>query len=67
MTLSERLQKAAIERAGKKGTEVDGYVLGPEGVLDLSVAADDAADPPARSMTKLPEVGDSDVDELYSD
>ncbi len=67
MTLSERLQKAAIERAGAEGAEVDGCVIGPEGVLDLRVAITNSTDSPIRSMPKLPEVGESDVEDLYSD
>ena len=67
MTLSEHLQRAKIDRAEKRGARVDDYVIDPEGVTDLSASANDMAANTAPKMPTLPQVGDSDFEDLYSD
>jgi len=62
MTLSEYLQRARLERAEQRGARVDDCVISPDGVLDLR--ADTAK--PTPKMPHLPEVGKSDIEDLYN-
>jgi len=67
MTLSEHLQRAKVDRAEKRGARVDDYVIDPDGVTDLSAAANDITTNPTSRTPTLPKVGDSNVEGLYSD
>ncbi len=73
MSLSNQLREAAIDRARESGNIIDSCVLGPDGVIDLTVlndAGDDTAGTgplSALSQTLGGFRDELEIDDLYND
>ncbi len=65
MSLSDRLQNAAILRAEGEPNALEGCVISPDGVIDLR-AAEEARMAESRIPAELPEVGTVDLNDLYA-